>query len=354
MPMDTPEQIEAFKNVALGQGYDPKEVEGFIGMAKSASASKQAAAKAAQDAEMQQYEKRLQLQNKYNPTAAEKPWSPESDPIIQRQLYLDKMKKESGGMTTGELSDAEKEAIKAGVSITKYDDSGRIIVVPKDKNNASAKVLGYAEQLMNGTSKSIKDIPAEDRGEVVQYLKANEIDIYQLQKERESKASKNLIKGLFNDYYGAGGREGGDDLSGKGWAGFGLPGLLIKGRAAIGQGRAGNYKSTKDALLASLKSITGDNGVLTDQDAERIGKLMPNPGDNPDYAARQWDKVNEILVSKYGVGIYDKPEDSPTQVKKGLNDVGKSPSPREIATQNLKNKGFSQDKIDAFLKAKGL
>ena len=330
MAIQSQQQLDAFKNVALQQGYDPKEVEAFMGLASAQNASKQAAAEADQKNEMDAYRQRLMIEQQYK--AKQPEYSADTDPMVLREKALI------------ELRNAAKST-PTSISGTNGLTAG----------NANSKVLGYADQLMNGSSKSIKDIPSDDRGDVVEYLKANNIDVYQLQKEREGKASTNTLKGLFNDYYGGSGRGSGDDLSGKGIPSLGLSGLLIRGRALIGQGRAANYKSTKDALLASLKAITGENGVLSNQDIERIEKLMPNAGANPDYAARQWDKVNEILVSKYGTGIYESPEDSPTyKEKKGLTDVGKPQSPRDIATQNLKNKGYTQDKIDAYLKAKGL
>jgi hypothetical protein len=328
MPMDTPEQVDAFKNVALQQGYDPKEVEGFIGMAKAASASKQAAAQAAQAAEMQQYEQKLRLQNQIEQQYKEKetPYSLESDPVYLRAVALKKL--EGNGSTTGDLTEAEKVAISNKAARVVPGENGGWKVVPIDPKDPSSQpkdnlVLGYVDQLMNGTSKTITDIPAEDRGKVVDYLKTNNIDIYKVQKEREGSQVKNLISGLFSDYYGGDGQRGGmNDLSGKGLPGLGLSGLLTKGRTALGLGRGANYKATKDAMLSSLKALTGDKGVLTEGDAQRLGSLIPNPGDNPEYAARQWKAVNKMLSDKYGVGLPG--FESEEQVAKpGLNDIGK-------------------------------
>lgn len=274
MPIQSQAQLDAFKNVALSQGYAPEEVEAFMGMATAANSAKQVEEETAKSDELRMYEDKLKLQNQYNPPAADKPFDPATDAVLQRQLYLDKIATQEGG---------------------------------------NGKVLGYVDQLENGTSKSIKDIPAEDRGDVVKYLKDNNIDVYTIQKQREGSAATALIKGLFNDYYGGNGRGQGDDLSGKGLPGLGLSGLLIKGRALTGFGKAANYKATKKALIASLKSITGDTGILTDQDADRINGLMPNEGANPEYAQRQWEKINQIIKDKYGAGFLPETPEEPAK-----------------------------------------
>ncbi len=340
------DQINAFKQAALTQGYDPAEVESFAAMAAAASTAKQAAADTARSTELQDYETKLKLQKQYSTAESDKAFDPNTDAVIQRQLYLSKLEGkydpkndpivqrqlylDSIQKTGKELSQSELKAIEEGVATMQLDEAtGTYKVVPKKIGSGDGKVLGYVDQLQNGTAKSIKDVPAEDRGAVVEYLKSNNIDIYQLQKNREGKSAMNLIGGLYNDFYGENGRGSGDDLSGKGLLSLGIPSLIIRGRAAMGLGKAANYKSTKDALVASLKSITGDNGVLTDQDVERINKLMPNAGANPDYAQRQWEKVNKILVDKYGkgflpdqIGITDVNSSKSSSTKPGLNDVG--------------------------------
>lgn len=63
---------------------------------------------------------------------------------------------------------------------------------------------------------------------------------------------------------------------------------------------AKTYKRIKDAFTASLKELTGDTGILTDQDFKRLNNALPNFGDDDKSATGAWRSFDEILESKLG------------------------------------------------------
>lgn len=275
MAMDTPEQIEAFKSVAIGQGYDPKEVEGFIGMAKAAAASKQAAAQAAQQAEMAQYEQKLQLQNKYNPTAAETPFNPETDPTFQRQIALDKYKRENGG--SGELTEAQKVAITEGVAELKLDEKGGYIVVPKEKA-LSPMQWAADNQVMNYLTG--KDIGAREaqaaamqRLGVEGYFKASPLP--DLLSEKETTA-REAASALLNQASSIVSQVEGRNGQAKNASGVGLLGRFRPDFTLGSEGKTLRQDIT-NLTAAKMKEISG--AAISEQEAARLAKALPQIGD---------------------------------------------------------------------------
>lgn len=69
---------------------------------------------------------------------------------------------------------------------------------------------------------------------------------------------------------------------------------------------AKSYKRAKEGFTSSLKSLTGDTGVLTDQDYARLAKLLPDFGDSDTTAKSAWANIDNILKSKLGsAGQFD-------------------------------------------------
>lgn len=71
---------------------------------------------------------------------------------------------------------------------------------------------------------------------------------------------------------------------------------ILMGRAPD----AKTYKRVKDAFTASLKELTGDTGVLTDQDFQRLNNALPNFGDTDESASKAWSAFDNILQQKLG------------------------------------------------------
>ena len=78
-----------------------------------------------------------------------------------------------------------------------------------------------------------------------------------------------------------------------------LQGLLGIGAAVTQAGEGGAaaaaYKDTKDAFLSKLSRASGEKGVLTDKDIERISKALPRFTDSPETAARKIQTVRQII-----------------------------------------------------------
>jgi hypothetical protein len=55
------------------------------------------------------------------------------------------------------------------------------------------------------------------------------------------------------------------------------------------------YESTKQAFIASISRGSGERGVLTDKDIERIQKALPNLTDTPDVAAAKFTQLEGII-----------------------------------------------------------
>ena len=62
-----------------------------------------------------------------------------------------------------------------------------------------------------------------------------------------------------------------------------------------GDKEASNYNKMRNALLASLRSITGDKGILTDQDAARIIGWLPSISTPKEVAEENWKRIYNLL-----------------------------------------------------------
>lgn len=60
------------------------------------------------------------------------------------------------------------------------------------------------------------------------------------------------------------------------------------------------YGNQKQGFAATLKSLTGDTGVLTDQDFERLQKLLPGLGSTPGEAKGAFNVLRSQLAAKTG------------------------------------------------------
>lgn len=93
--------------------------------------------------------------------------------------------------------------------------------------------------------------------------------------------------------------------SGGGTFGVG-PGARIKGALKSLQGAAGLdsnaavYNDSKEGFAATLKTLTGDTGVLTDQDFARLSKLIPNLGSTKQEAQDKFTQLRQQIAAKFG------------------------------------------------------
>lgn len=106
---------------------------------------------------------------------------------------------------------------------------------------------------------------------------------------------QNLLDTLENSYQKAGGGS------------FGIgPGSRLKGAGASAMGSMGLnedaaiYNDAKEGFAATLKSLTGDTGVLTDQDFERLSKILPGLGSTKKEAIEKFQQLRDQVSAKFG------------------------------------------------------
>lgn len=118
------------------------------------------------------------------------------------------------------------------------------------------------------------------------------------------KSTLNLVNNLESMFTEAGG----------GTKGIG-PGARIKGAGATIAGKLGLnepasvYNDTREGFAATLKGLTGDVGVLTDQDYMRLSKLLPNLGATRKEATDKFNQMRSQIAAKFGG------EETPTTFK---------------------------------------
>jgi hypothetical protein len=94
-----------------------------------------------------------------------------------------------------------------------------------------------------------------------------------------------------------------------GWLGaqFGAPGLSI-GASTGANPEAALYKDIKDAFLTTLSRASGERGVLTDKDIERLDNALPDFNDTEDLARRKMQEVKDLLYNRLGISESDAAE----------------------------------------------
>jgi hypothetical protein len=162
----------------------------------------------------------------------------------------------------------------------------------------------------------------------------------------------NLINKLEQNYQTAGGAE----------ASFGpanrILGLIKSGEGMVGlNDSAKNYNDEKAGFAATLKSLTGDTGVLTDQDFARLSKLLPGLTSTSGEATGKFDDLRSQIAAKFG-GAPTETTIKPGQ--KGITDIllggAKKIANDSVAgvTANLTENQRNQSRDSAFAAAKYL
>lgn len=200
---------------------------------------------------------------------------------------------------------------KVAPAQTGYDDATKSLMAlradPTVFNAISSMIQGgvsstgedtvadaYIEQITNGSIKKPSEIPAADRSRVLQRMKQLGVSFTDAVAEAEGSGVTNLINEMKNLYYGNPDITS-DDLSRGRFIGTGT-----KIKAAIGlNDTAKTYRDAREGMLASLKAITGDTGILTDQDAERLKGMIPDVTDTKGEAEKKWNFILKAIQYKY-------------------------------------------------------
>lgn len=105
----------------------------------------------------------------------------------------------------------------------------------------------------------------------------------------------NFINNLEKHYQGAGGASFGEGPLAR------VLGIKTTAEGKLGLNDASRlYGNQKEGFAATLKSLTGDTGVLTDQDYARLAKLLPGLGATPGEATGSFNDLRSQISAKYG------------------------------------------------------
>ena len=144
----------------------------------------------------------------------------------------------------------------------------------------------------------ISDIPAEQKLAVVNEITkaGGQIPGSQSATDKKkadaSKSALKLVQSLEDQYQGAGGAEVDMPILSR------LMGTKKDIEGALGfNDQANRYNATKKGFAAALKQITGDTGVLTDQDYERLSELIPGLGAKPGEAKAAFNLIRQQLTN---------------------------------------------------------
>ena len=116
------------------------------------------------------------------------------------------------------------------------------------------------------------------------------------QKKKDANtAVENFINNLEKHYQGAGGASFGSGPLAR-ILGFKTN---LEGKVGLND-EASTYNDQKSGFAATLKEITGDTGVLTEQDFQRLSKLLPGLGSTPGEAKNKFGDLRSQVAAKFG------------------------------------------------------
>lgn len=160
---------------------------------------------------------------------------------------------------------------------------------------------GGAVQAVQGGQLKVTDIPEAQRVGVAIGLNATGYKAPEKAADTKNKesydAALNLINNLEGHYQNAGGASFGSGPEGR------ILGFLtsLQGKAGFND-NASAYEREKSGFAATLKQLTGDTGVLTDQDYARLSKLLPDLGSTPGEAKSLLNDLRSQMAAKFQGG----------------------------------------------------
>lgn len=228
------------------------------------------------------------------------------------------------------------------------------VISPQDLPNYGISYDTYVTQ-----AKSYEQIP---NTQPVLKQEPNAADMKQQEANKGVAGLVDQLKFLYNQPNAAGAKpnpNNNKDLS-AGYAGpFGnIGGLVLDIKSAWNMAPdAKTYKRMKEGFTASLKQVTGDTGVLTDQDYKRIADALPNFGDSNETARKAWESVDAILSEK-GIdtkfdynNVSGTPQDtSPLQsILNQANNIAQSPGGKVLNQFGQNVKSDTENMANSFL-----
>ncbi len=190
---------------------------------------------------------------------------------------------------TGQVLDVPPE------DLPKY--SGALVGDYQKLKTQQDGVRNAAKAVQAGQIK-ISDVPAEQKMGVINQITAGggkipePVNAADQKKKSSAGPALNLIKNLESQYQSAGG----------GQVDVPILSRIVGAAKDIGgnlgfDDSANRYNATREGFAASLKQLTGDTGVLTDQDYARLSKLLPSLGAKPEEAKAAFNLLRSQLGS---------------------------------------------------------
>lgn len=169
------------------------------------------------------------------------------------------------------------------------------------KQQTQQKAIDDAAKAVSTGNIKLSDLPTDQRAQIVNKVTASGGKIVEpptaaeLKNKQAIPAITQLINTLEKHYQGANGAESSVPI---------LSNLIGAGKTIAGNlnmnPEAATYNKEKAGFAATLKSLTGDTGVLTDQDYARLSKLLPGLGASPQEAKNLLNDLRSQVSAKFG------------------------------------------------------
>jgi hypothetical protein len=182
------------------------------------------------------------------------------------------------------------------------------LLAPKPATSSYPDASAFDKAIMQDLSQGGKNIEKIKSVKDILYPAGSTTDV---KNEMAYRSSLGLLQALEENYTNAKGGE---------YTGLGA---LVAGTKKNIAGQlnldkaAGIYNREKKGFTANLKTITGDVGVMTQKDYERIESLLPKFTDDPEMAAKFFQDMRDIIANKFQ-GTPTKSEYVRPEVKGGL------------------------------------
>jgi hypothetical protein len=153
----------------------------------------------------------------------------------------------------------------------------------------------FAKGIQTGNI-TIDQVPAGNRAGVQTILSDSGYQPKDTKKKEDAYgATMNFINNLEGHYQKGGGGSYGDSPLARVFGG----GETVKGMLGMNN-EAKLYNDEKAGFIASLKNLTGDTGVMTEQDAQRLAGLLPGMSSTTGEATGHMNDIRSQLAAKYG------------------------------------------------------
>ena len=157
-------------------------------------------------------------------------------------------------------------------------------------------VNAYVDQVKGGLN--INNIPTEYRNKVVKELSSQGLNEDKIKKSNEGKQTIVLMSRIKSMW---------DKISASGFPTGGPYGVLGGIKGQLGEMKIEPdvqvYEDYRKGIISTLRGMVGEKGILSNQDMERIEKLLPRLNATAGQGKSKWTEIEALLSEKYGKEI---------------------------------------------------